>query len=368
VEWWDKPFLKSDKSIASLSYGDDSRDQVNDPNFSVWELPPGALAALPTNSEPIDSNVFHPAPLRPAAEPPPPPPQPLPLTRKEKKRITKQAREAKRQAEIDAVMIGAKEAPPPRVRIANIPRVYAQQAMQDPTAIEVLVRDEMGKRLTRHHERNQERKLSKDQRRDKKKQKMFEDTTLYSHVSVYKILVPITGLNKFKIDVNAQQTFLKGCCLMVIPEQQKTEEENEEGDGAEKKTNPPAEQKADETQAVEPELPDVTWSLVVVEGGPKSQRRYKKLMLRRIKWDEKPKVVGPVAKDEDDDDGDENDKGGPFCYLVWEGEVLQGSFHDFQMKNMHSEIQARKFLQDRGCVHYWDMAKHFLTPETKQTI
>ena len=77
---------------------------------------------IPVDDSTIDSNIFPPVPLKPAAEPPAPPPQPLPLTRKEQHRITKQTREANRQAEIDEILIGAKDAPPPRVRLANIPR------------------------------------------------------------------------------------------------------------------------------------------------------------------------------------------------------------------------------------------------------
>jgi len=280
-------------------------------------------------------------------------------------------------------MIGAKEPPQPRVRILNIPRVFSQQAMQDPTAIEVMVRDEMKKRLERHHERNQERKLTKEQRREKKKAKMFENTDLYAHVAVYKILFPLSGLNRFKIDVNAQQNFLKGCCIMVAPVLAKPSEPEVKADDP---NDPQKTQRT--TQAKEPEKdqgeiePGLKWSVVVVEGGPKALRRYKKLMLRRIKWNDtenKPATAtsesSNVAENEKGtekegrgDEADADNGKGPYCYLVWEGEVLQGSFHDFQMKNMKNEIQARKFLMDRGCVHYWDMAKNFIPSEQRLKI
>jgi len=51
-------------------------------------------------------------------------------------------------------------------------RVYGAQAMQDPTAIEILVKEEMVNRFKRHEERNSERKLNKEQRREKKKKKV----------------------------------------------------------------------------------------------------------------------------------------------------------------------------------------------------
>jgi len=50
---------------------------------------------------------------------------------------------------------------------------------------------------------------------------------------------------------------------------------------------------------------------VVVEGGPKAVKKFKRLMLHRIKWEDE--------KDSDDDNDDEtaNKKTAP-CVLVWE--------------------------------------------------
>jgi len=220
-------------------------------------------------------------------------------------------------------------------------RVYGSEAMQDPTAIETKVSKEMAERTERHHTRNQERKKTKEQRRDKKKRKLIEDTMFTTNVSVYKVL-ELSTLNRYKVDMNSQQNYLTGCCII-----------------------------------------GPSFSLVVVEGGPKGMKRYKKLMLRRIKWnpDEEETVHG---SDEDNDKekekekekekpdgktGDENQvdaasKTKNRCDLIWEGEVLQAAFNDFQMKVLRSELQVRKFLTDRGCIHYWDMAKNFIPPVT----
>jgi len=148
---------------------------------------------------------------------------------------------------------------------------------------------------------------------------LIEDTTYTTNVAVYKVL-ELNTLNRYKIDMNAQQSFLTGCCII--------------GPG---------------------------FSLVVIEGGPKGLRRYKKLMLRRMKWN----------PDEEDDTKEKEEKEGAEtinveaakkinrCDLIWEGEVLQAAFNDFQMKVLRLELQVRKFLTDRGCVHYWDMAKNY---------
>ena len=47
-------------------------------------------------------------------------------------------------------------------------------------------------------------------------------------------------------------------------------------------------------------------NVVVVEGGPKAQKKYRQLMLHRIKWDEETYT---------DKDGSERDNS---CALVWE--------------------------------------------------
>lgn len=58
--------------------------------------------------------------------------------------------------------------------------------------------------------------------------------------------------HKFKVNMNAQQLHLGGICLVA-------------------------------DQNTVPDLPN----LVIVEGGPRAIKKYKTLMLRRIKWDEK---------------------------------------------------------------------------------
>ncbi len=69
---------------------------------------------------------------------------------------------------------------------------------------------------------------------------------------------------KFKVDMNAQQFHMGGFILM-----------------------------ADQTMA--PDLPN----LVIVEGGPRAIKRFKRLMLRRIDWNSKAKHKKPAVDSED---------------------------------------------------------------------
>lgn len=48
--------------------------------------------------------------------------------------------------------------------------------------------------------------------------------------------------------------------------------------------------------------------MVVVEGGPKSLRRYKKLMMRRIKWDQEEEEDREEIKSESEEMKEEEEK------------------------------------------------------------
>lgn len=65
-------------------------------------------------------------------------------------------------------------------------RVLGTEAVQDPTKIEAHVREQMAKRQKAHEAANAARRLTADQRREKKVRKIKEDTTLGVTVSVYR--------------------------------------------------------------------------------------------------------------------------------------------------------------------------------------
>ncbi|CAD0206449.1 unnamed protein product [Chrysodeixis includens] len=139
------------------------------------------------------------------------------------------------------------EAPPePKLRISNLMRALGTEAVQDPTAIEAKVREQIAKRQKTHLEANKARALTKEQKREKVDRKIREDTTMGVHVAVYRVKDLFESASaKFKVEANAQQLHMtgtvllhRGCCVVVL------------------------------------------------EGGPKQQAKYKRLMLHRIKWEE----------------------------------------------------------------------------------
>lgn len=306
VEWWDLPFLEVTREDS------EGRKVSLPPSYELRVL-----------EDKINKLIEHPTVIAPPAEAPAPPPQKLKLTATERKKMRRQERARARELEREKYLLGLTEAPKPKVKISNMMRVYGSEAVQDPTQLEALVKKEMGERQERHEQRNEERKLTPEERREKKRSKMLEDTKLLSHVAVFKI--PATALSdpkiRFKIDMNASQNYLSG------------------------------------TGVVTPSM-----AIVVIEGGPNAIKRYKKLMLRRIPW----KAAAGDKTDEAEDDEDEDEEqdreraNSRYCQMVWEGEVLKPTFRSFRVEQFADETAARKFLADNGVPHYFDACKRTL--------
>uniref|UniRef100_A0A8C2IK22 U4/U6 small nuclear ribonucleoprotein Prp3 n=1 Tax=Cyprinus carpio TaxID=7962 RepID=A0A8C2IK22_CYPCA len=92
-------------------------------------------------------------------------------------------------------------------------------------------------------------------------------------------------------------------------------------------------------------------NIVVVEGGPKAQKKFKRLMLNRIKWDE------PNSKrDEPQDSDDEGSRKYNKCTLVWEGTAKERSYGEVKFKQCPTESMAREHFKKHGTEHYWDLA------------
>lgn len=291
IEWWDMPLL------VTGSYGGVADGGITDDKLKM---------------EKITIYVEHPRPIEPPAEPAPPPPQPLKLTKKEQKKLRTQRRLAREKDKQEMIRQGLIEPPKPKVKMSNLMKVLGSEATQDPTRLEKEIRTAAAEREQAHIDRNTARKLTPAERREKKERKLFDDSnTLETIVSVYKINDLSHPKARYKVDVNARENRLTGCA--VISEEV---------------------------------------SVVVVEGGSKSIKRYGKLMLRRINW------VESVKEEEEGGDGDE-DKPVNKCLLVWQGSVAKQCFNRFYIHECMTEAAARKVFADAGVGHYWDLAVNF---------
>eukprot|EP00069_Balaena_mysticetus_P017967 bmy_11151T0 len=218
------------------------------------------------------------------------------------------------------------------IRISNLMRVLGTEAVQDPTKVEAHVRAQMAKRQKAHEEANAARKLTAEQRKVKKIKKLKEDISQGVHISVYRVRNLSNPAKKFKIEANAGQLYLTG--VVVLHK-------------------------------------DV--NVVVVEGGPKAQKKFKRLMLHRIKWDEQTSNTKgdgewglehdlAVLSFPDDEESDEEAvKKTNKCVLVWEvacacGTAKDRSFGEMKFKQCPTENMAREHFKKHGAEHYWDLA------------
>ncbi|XP_025898995.1 U4/U6 small nuclear ribonucleoprotein Prp3 isoform X2 [Nothoprocta perdicaria] len=260
----------------------------------------------------ITNLVEHPAQLNPPVDSDTPVTLGVYLTKKEQKKLRRQTRREAQKELQEKVRLGLMPPPEPKVRISNLMRVLGTEAVQDPTKVEAHVRAQMAKRQKAHEEANAARKLTAEQRKAKKIKKLKEDVSQGVHIAVYRVRNLSNPAKKFKIEANAGQLYLTG--VVVLHK-------------------------------------DV--NVVVVEGGPKAQKKFKRLMLHRIKWDEQTSNT----KGEDEEESDEESvKKTNKCSLVWEGTAKDRSFGEIKFKQCPTENMAREHFKKHAAEHYWDLA------------
>uniref|UniRef100_A0A3P8QK59 U4/U6 small nuclear ribonucleoprotein Prp3 n=1 Tax=Astatotilapia calliptera TaxID=8154 RepID=A0A3P8QK59_ASTCA len=278
IEWWDSFILNSDTKFEALEL------------FGVTSL------------------VEHPAQMSPPVDTDKPVTLGVYLTKKEQKKLRRQTRREGQKELQEKVRLGLMPPPEPKVRISNLMRVLGTEAVQDPTKVEAHVRAQMAKRQKAHEEANAARKLTAEQRKEKKVKKLKEDLTNGVHIAVYRIRNLQNPSKKFKVEANANQLYLTGTVVLHK---------------------------------------DV--NIVVVEGGPKSQKKFKRLMMHRIKWEEH-------NSKRDDPDGDDDTKRNNKCWLIWEGTAKERSYGEIKFKQCPTESMAREHFKKHGTEHYWDLA------------
>jgi U4/U6 small nuclear ribonucleoprotein PRP3 len=281
IEWWD-----------SLLF-EDVKEREDGKDLLTYDSP--------LKKDCVTSLIEHPTQLRCPTDPHKPVYVPVFLTKKEMRKLRRQNRRENWKEKQEKIRLGLEAADQPKVRISNLMRVLGVEAVQDPTKIEAHVRQQMAKRLKQHKDANLARKLTPEQKKEKKLKKIKEDVSLGVNVSVYRVDDLSNQAKKFKVETNAKQLTMTGCVLLYRE-----------------------------------------CNVVVVEGGPKQQRKYKKLMMNRIKWTE------DAVKDKPDVANK--------CVLIWEGTMKERAFSDVKFKYVQTEEQGREYFKKHGIEHFWDLA------------
>lgn len=349
VEWWDELLLP--KTIREMRKNSRAAQENDDY---------GQVSIINAKTHRL---IHHPVPVRALGGEKPEESLPMYLTKKERKRIRRQAREEREREKRDKMIMGLIPAPETKFKLSNFMKILGDQAVADPSKVELRVIKEMQKRQLNHEMRNLARKLTPAERKEKKRKKLMEDTSRQVHTAVFRVKDFSYGKLRFKVDVNAQQLNLTGTVLLC---------------------------------------PSAETNLIMFEGGPKGIKKVIKLMLKRINWDDKDDLANAVGEDyyeeneeeSDDDekveDGHTDDKvrgrdeitGGGIeephakrqkvqdfefepgdnsntanqCDLLWQGIVPKRVFHVFRFQECKTASAARKVLEAKNIPHYWDMA------------
>jgi len=261
-------------------------------NYDDWKIRDGAITNLiehPIQLQPLESTAAVHVPMY--------------LTKKEQKKMRRQNRREAWKEKQDKIRLGIEQPDEPKVKMSNLMRVLGNEQVLDPTKIEAHVRAQMAKRKADHEAANAERKLTPAQKKEKTARKLKEDTTAGVNVAVYRLKNFSSQAKKWKVEKNAQQLYMTGTVVLYQ---------------------------------------DI--NIVVLEGGPKQQKKMKQLMMSRIKWEEDNYT---------DKEGNENPNQ---CELIWEGQTKQRNFSEIKFKLCPTEGFAREHFRQAGVEHYWDQA------------
>ncbi|KAJ1426906.1 pre-mRNA processing factor 3-domain-containing protein [Ochromonadaceae sp. CCMP2298] len=347
LEWWDEAFLPRERREAArkvaraVSSSVTAGQQYNEDDPSLLALQHARTYRL----------LQHPVPVKPlSGERGPAPALPMFLTKHEQKKLRRSTRHEREQEKRDKMMMGLIPAPEPKFKLSNFMKVLGDQAVADPSKVELRVLQQMQQRVLNHEMRNQAAKLTPQEKREKKLRKLQEDVSRGVSVAVFRVSDFASLKLRYKVDVNAQQLFLSGIVLLCA-------EAGTAGTGGR--------------------------NLVVAEGGPRGIRKFVRLMTERIKW---ASDEGGVEEEEegsdDDDEEEEGEEGEPSassasgaggggggsagagggavcnrCDLLWQGLLPKRGFTGFRFQEAASAAAAKKLLRLRGCAHYWDMVE-----------
>lgn len=271
---------------------------------------------------------------------------PVFFTEKERKRIRSLRRQEKEKDKQEKIRLGLLEPDPPKLKFNNFMRILGDSAVQDPSQVERLVRKAYEERYKKMMMENEKNKLTKEQKGEKVRKKFERDIKKDCKACLFKIPDLSDRKIKYKLDKNAQQLYLTGVCI------------------ANKRSNM-----------------DRIPTFIYVEGGTLALKKYKTLLLRRIKWGKKENSNPNEEKKQESENFIENEKAhlklneinidddikkdsmelknSKDCMLVWEGTLKKRSFEKWKLMEVTSEIRARKILSDKGMEHYWNLLLSF---------
>ncbi|KAF2001315.1 PRP3-domain-containing protein [Amniculicola lignicola CBS 123094] len=310
VEWWDEALLEE----PTYDCIDDPRnvklygDTENDENSFITSLilrPASMMAPQDLLRIPL---------------------KPMYLTAKEQAKVRRIRRAAELKEQQAKIRLGLEPPPPPKVKRGNMMRVMGEQAIADPTAVEKFVETQIAERFEKHMKANEERKTTKEQRHKKIADNQALDAEKGLLTCVFKVDSLQFAKLRYQIDINAKEHAFTGTVVM------------------------------------HPKM-----NLIIVEGGGWAMQKYKKLMLKRIKWtdnafpteaqQERMEKEEPEWLRQVDANGNLKDMSHNKCVLVFEGGIRARAFKRWTLETVETDGEAKEFLARHKLDSMWAVAK-----------
>lgn len=97
-------------------------------------------------------------------------------------------------------------------------------------------------------------------------------------------------------------------------------------------------------------------AVIFAEGGPKQIKKYKSLLLRRIKWTEPPGEDDTAATKNPDPDSTTTES----CFLVWQGGADRAACPNFKSTfDLKTQEEALALFREKHLEHMWAAVASF---------
>ncbi|EFC39814.1 U4/U6-associated splicing factor HPRP3 [Naegleria gruberi] len=301
--WWDKKILKSCKKAD---------ENVNN-HVDIYQRDFDAENEVYSIKEKLVKHDFveHPIIVDPLKKKVDAGPLPLMLTKKEQKKMRTQQRIQREKENQRKIALGLTPPPPPKANMGNYMKALLASG-QDATELEMKIKKEIEERMQAHEERNNNEKLTKEQRKEKKIRKITEDAESELITILYSIPNIAHPQTRFKINT-AKEKGITGAVLSY-PSQTR----------------------------------DKDRILLIAEGGKKFLKKYDDVILNKIDWS---KVEGVQSENTIPTQSDNQ----PSARMLWKGTVLKRNFQYFKFQKFEDEESIKNYLNDHGCIHYFDV-------------
>ncbi|SMN22259.1 similar to Saccharomyces cerevisiae YDR473C PRP3 Splicing factor, component of the U4/U6-U5 snRNP complex [Maudiozyma saulgeensis] len=256
IEWWDAVYLDKkthqilEKYIVSDYNSDEEEENENDDTGDESYAPSIRYVHHPliqVNSKATDDHLAR-----------------IYLTKKEHRRIRRHKRKAELEEKETKIKLGLTPKPEPKVKLSNMMNVLENDAnIVDPTSYEKIVREQVQERKEQHIANNNLRHEEAVKRRKEEAKVLpkldFED--IY-YCNVYKFQNLKNPQLRYKLNMNAKQLKLRGCCLRV----------GEQGPG-----------------------------IIISVANEKNSKFFNKLIMNRLKWNEsfENRSTGEIVKNDE---------------------------------------------------------------------